>query len=488
MKITEDVIRLFAGSATVAANGKSLANKGSFISLSINQEANLLFGLCQGSGKTPYACSVDFAEPDKPIARCSCPSRQIPCKHAVGLLFCRLHNKTFAVAEIRESVVVKREKLKARAEKKADFAQKAAEENAAGNTPAPLTKQRASAAVKKCRAQLTGLELAEKILHNIVKGGLHSIDRHNEKLYAEQVKELGNYYIVGVQAALTDLLTAAAEGQKSQDFTQAVRQLSYLHALLQKAQAHMQNRISDLESFPELGSSALQAMLHSTIEERMGTAWKLSELAQHGLMLQNTKLIQLAFRVYEDEAKKEFVDESVWLSLTDRQIYLSKNFRPFKALKYIRAEDSVFLLIEPQELFIYPGDKNPRIRWDAATRREITAEDLVEAQAAGQVDFAAVLREVKNQLRAPLADKNPFVALKVAKLGQDDAGRCYVFDSQDTVIPLIPGQFGHLLRRLSREQAEGQVLVCRFAQNNESLLYGEPVALITDSAVIRFAY
>ncbi|MCL1791497.1 MAG: SWIM zinc finger domain-containing protein [Peptococcaceae bacterium] len=483
MKITEDLISLFAGSATVTANGKSLAGKGSFTSLSVSQEGDLFFGLCQGSGKTPYACSVDFAEPDKPVARCSCPSRQIPCKHAVGLLFCRLRNNTFVVAEVPEDIASKRKKLRAREEKKAS-------EGGAGSEKklVPLTKQRVSAASKKFQAQLEGLELAEKILHNIVKGGLHSIDRRNEKLYADQVKELGNYYISGIQAAMTDLLAAAAEGQKNQDFVQALRQLGYLNALLQKARAHTQNKIDDYATFPEVGSSASQAMLHSTIEEQMGTAWKLTELSQHGLVLQNARLIQLGFRVYEDTAKKEFVDESVWLSLTDKEIYLGKNFRPFKAQKYIRAEDSVFALIEPRELYIYPGDKNPRVRWDAATQRDITPEDLTEAQTAGRNDFAAVLKEVKNQLRAPLADKNPLYALKMVKLGMDDAGGYYAFDEQGANVPLVPGMFGHLFRWLSREQVEDRVLVCRFAQNSASLLYGEPVALITDTGVIRFAY
>src|SRR4051812_46519830 len=43
----------------------------------------LLWGKCQGSGKTPYQVSVDLAGP---AFRCSCPSRKLPCKHALALL------------------------------------------------------------------------------------------------------------------------------------------------------------------------------------------------------------------------------------------------------------------------------------------------------------------------------------------------------------------------------------------------------------------
>lgn len=43
----------------------------------------LVWGKCQGSGKTPYQVSVDTAAP---AYRCSCPSRKFPCKHALALL------------------------------------------------------------------------------------------------------------------------------------------------------------------------------------------------------------------------------------------------------------------------------------------------------------------------------------------------------------------------------------------------------------------
>lgn len=44
----------------------------------------LLWGSCQGSGKTPYTVAVDVTTP---TYRCSCPSRKFPCKHVLGLLF-----------------------------------------------------------------------------------------------------------------------------------------------------------------------------------------------------------------------------------------------------------------------------------------------------------------------------------------------------------------------------------------------------------------
>lgn len=43
----------------------------------------VLWGLCQGSGKNAYQVCVDLSGP---AYRCSCPSRKVPCKHALALL------------------------------------------------------------------------------------------------------------------------------------------------------------------------------------------------------------------------------------------------------------------------------------------------------------------------------------------------------------------------------------------------------------------
>lgn len=46
-------------------------------------DGNALWGLCGGSGATPYQTVVDTSGP---AYKCSCPSRKFPCKHALALL------------------------------------------------------------------------------------------------------------------------------------------------------------------------------------------------------------------------------------------------------------------------------------------------------------------------------------------------------------------------------------------------------------------
>ena len=49
----------------------------------ISGDGGLIFGACQGSGANPYRVVVDLSDLG---AKCSCPSRKFPCKHALALM------------------------------------------------------------------------------------------------------------------------------------------------------------------------------------------------------------------------------------------------------------------------------------------------------------------------------------------------------------------------------------------------------------------
>jgi hypothetical protein len=79
---TAEQIRTLAPDASAARAGEGLADPRRWSALGRTETA--AWGLCQGSGSSPYQTSVDLSGP---AYRCSCPSRKIPCKHALGLLF-----------------------------------------------------------------------------------------------------------------------------------------------------------------------------------------------------------------------------------------------------------------------------------------------------------------------------------------------------------------------------------------------------------------
>ena len=78
---TEEQVLATAPDASSVAAGKKLAVPGPWSDTGANE--TLVWGKCQGSGKTPYQTSVDIVAP---AYRCSCPSRKFPCKHAIALL------------------------------------------------------------------------------------------------------------------------------------------------------------------------------------------------------------------------------------------------------------------------------------------------------------------------------------------------------------------------------------------------------------------
>src|SRR4029079_2811607 len=75
----------------------------------------LVWGKCQGSGKSPYQVSVDLAGP---AFRCSCPSRKFPCKHEVSLPLLMLWVRGgVAVADAEQAAAFAQEWADGRSEK-----------------------------------------------------------------------------------------------------------------------------------------------------------------------------------------------------------------------------------------------------------------------------------------------------------------------------------------------------------------------------------
>lgn len=76
----EQVTRLAPDASSLSA-ARRLAAPGPWSDTGASD--TLLWGKCQGSGRTPYQVSVDLTGP---AFRCSCPSRKFPCKHGLALM------------------------------------------------------------------------------------------------------------------------------------------------------------------------------------------------------------------------------------------------------------------------------------------------------------------------------------------------------------------------------------------------------------------
>lgn len=469
-----------APNADAAKNGRSLVMKGSFTTLQKSDDETLLFGLCKGSGKEPYRCSADFIQPEKPVYRCSCPSRQFPCKHTLGLLYAWVQKKPFEVAEVPEEISSKREKAEVRAEKK-----KEREEQ-----PRTVNK---SALSKKIKAQQQGLDLLETLTHDLVRLGMGTTSAKTAEQIQEQAKQLSNAFLPGAQAAILGYvqLFLNSEGRfddgptparREQVYSEALDQLTRVHALIKQGRAYLEAQLAD----PELKPST-----DSAIAAWLGHAWQLRELRDAGLVQSQAELVQLAFNSHEDNARGEFIDTGVWFNLNSGHIQLTQNFRPFRAAKHIKADDSFFQVATISELFIYPGDVNPRIRWEGMIPRPLTSADFGRVTAAAKTDFAEVIKSVKQSIKNPLADKHPIVALRFERIGSVN-GETIVEDSKKVRLVFTDKGLSeepascHLIPLLPAELLTRQTLICRFRHDLDTRqLRIKPLSIVSGSQIVR---
>lgn len=473
-----------APNADAAKNGRGLVLKNKLANLHTSDDGGLIFGECAGSGKQPYQVSADYARPDQPAYRCSCPSRQLPCKHVLGLLYAFAQGKPFPVGPIPPELAAKREKLAARVEKKAT--------EAAG----PPKQVNVAALAKKVKAQLGGVDVLEKLTHDLVRLGVGNMNAKLAKEMAKQADQLGDAYLPGARAALYRYLQLFAddsgkfnEGKKKPSVaatervhTEALDQLARLHATIKQGRAYLAKRQDD----PNLALPT-----DSPIAAWLGHAWQLGELKACGLVEADAELVQLAFNSHDDPARQEFVDTGVWMTLGGGKIRVTQTLRPYKAAKFIKSEDSFFQVAQVKELCIYPGGVNPRVRWDGMTPRPLEPKDLATVRKHGQADFAAAVKDVKGSLKGPLADKTPILALNFKQIGT--VGDAFVAEDAkgDRLVLTDAGQSEeppscHLLPLLPKGALTGQTLIARFRHDLDTRkLQIKPLSIVTAEQVIR---
>lgn len=472
--LTESYIDACAPNAAASKNGRGLVKSGKFTKLWVSTDESLIFGECKGSGAKPYFPSVDFLTPEQPVYRCTCPSRQFPCKHTLGLMYAWVEKQSFVTADIPEDIQAKRQKAEKRIEK------------SKAEPTSEKKKSNKSAQLKKIKTQLEGLEQLEKIVERLLQSGLGTVDRQTLQWLKDQGKQMGSRYLTGIQFRLNELQQVLnADWDAELRYEKALELLMQVKALATKGTAYLQIKLER----PELEKDATNAL-----EEQLGHAWSLAELKELGLVVQDQELVQLAFVTHEDHARMEYVDTGIWLVLGTGQLVRQITYRPFKAAKFIKAENSVFDVVACKELYTYPGtDINPRVRWEESTIRLVAPTDIQQIRRWAQPSFKEGQKQVKNQWKNVLSDKNPLVLVAYDRVVKVEDSYVLV-DQAGTQIPLADGiLFGyesmHLLSLLQPELLRGQVMLLRFDYDwKTGRLQAMPLAIVSETEILRFMY
>lgn len=480
MKITEEWIIAQAPNSASVQNGKKLSQKGSFSERKKTEDETLFWADCAGSGKNPYHTSIDFSGDDTPTCRCSCPSRQFPCKHAIGLMFEIMEGKSFSVADIPEDIAGKREKKAARAAKKEEAPKEQAEKPKKTNN---------AAKAKKIQKQLEGIEKAEQMLSDLLLHGLGTLTGASVKNYEKLAKDLGSYYLTGAQTAFSRLAYEIAQIQKhpeQSDYSEAIRILIRLNALLQKSRVFLQEKLDNKNYDVE----------DNLLYEALGGIWKLDELEKIGSYQENAELVELSFDVIYDEAKKEYVDRGYWMELQSGKIYQTLNYRPLKALKHIKVEDTCFDMVKTPKLFCYPGTGNQRVRWDSFEMEPVSEEAIQKVFDHAQKDLSLAIKEVKNEIKNTLSEKYFAASLTFSQIGM--IGDELVLKGQDGQCIALrnraaDGESHHSIAKLknlpSKAWRENQVMLgLLFYDPTDARICMHPYSLITKDQIIRLQY
>src|SRR6266576_566865 len=407
MQIDEGYADSQAPTAAAIKNARGVVLKRKLVGLFRSADGTLLFGDCKGSGKDNYRPSADFSDPTKPVYRCTCPSHQFPCKHSLALLYALAQGAKFAQKDVPADITEKRAKIQQRVEKKKEEAVKPHKINT-------------SALKKKMQTQLEGIQLLESLVNDLVRAGLGTLNAKSARQMDEQAKQLGNAYLPGAQNALHALTGLFYRSEISSEdelkaserewvYSAALDQLNRLQSLCKQGRKYLNNRLEDPELKPET---------ETDIAAWLGHAWQLRELKDAALLQNNVELLQLAFNSHDDWTRKEFVETGVWLNLQTGAVQLTRNYRPYHAAKFIREDDSCFHIVVCPELYVYPGNLNPRVRWEASEPRPIAKTDFARAHGHAKPDLRAVLKDVKTLLKSPLGDRHPFALVDYRVLGR----------------------------------------------------------------------
>lgn len=456
-KITKEYIEQHAPDLSTIKNAQGLSKKGLFLNHSRNQEDDLYFAECSGSGKSTYKVSADFLKENQPIFRCSCPSRKLPCKHSIGLLEEILKGKTFNISDIPQDILNKREKQ----EKRKENAEKRASE------PAKPKKINKTARLKKINKQLEGLEIAQTMVDELLSKGLSLVESTPIKYYKDIAKTFGNYYLTGVQDCVLDLITAIKNIEaKEKNYQEVLLILVKINTLVKKSRDFLNQSLQDENAERQ----------DNELYEALGGVWKLEELNELGLKKENASLLELSF------VSKDELEQAYYIDIESGQINPFYNYRPAKSAKYIKEADCNFSVVNPKILTYYPGEQNQRIRWGEFSIRDIKKSDIESIRKYAQ-NIEVCLKNAKNYLKNPLSRKSLPAIIGYKQIGINENGDCILVDNQDNQIQLA----GNLRNELpTKELYENQVLFGEiFYEHLSKSIKILPLSIIDETKVIR---
>lgn len=417
-QLSAEQVRALAPDAASIKAGEGLATARKWLSIGRNDQ--VLWGQIKGSGSQPYQTRVWLADF---TAACTCPSRKLPCKHALGLLLLLTHSPQDApVADIPPFV---QEWLNKRAEKAANAEKKlqAKQEEAPLSVKAQADAAKREAAREKRMAE--GLDEFKLWLHDLTREGFTAHNLRSPDMWEQRAKRLNDAQLPGLARRMQELGLIAVTRESW--LPEVVAGLGQIHLAL----AAHQNR----EALTDLERLDLRRFLGAAQRETDISAE--SHLADHWLCLGE-----------RTENDGQLTVRRTWLWGTQSQ-------RSALLLTFAVGNQALAAGPTPQQTYaltlgFYPGN--------APLRAALIGGELVVVDApSGQppsVAIAEALRGVAEQLgRDPWTRLFPL--LIKARLGVDEQGGWWLADASGDALPITSQRSLYEWLALSRGEEAG---------------------------------
>ena len=338
---------------------------------------------------------------------------------------------------------------------------------------------------KKKEAQLEGLKVLENTLVNLIKTGLGAINtQHMQQEITHAVAAMGQYYLPGAQWLLRELLMENQAESKTLLTCGGMTTTKKIHVLVHQGSAYLEK---------QLARHSLSSNDYTIMEEWLGHAWRFTELRALGMGVHDANYIQLAFHHEAHEARGDLVDQGYWVQLGRENVYLTRHYRPIKAKSRVKSQDSCHHVMMPQEACQYPGTLNCRIRWQSASEREITRQDLEIVRSSGQNSLAQLANRAKKHLTSPLAHPYPAFLWRVKTVGKV-GGEILLEDDEQYRIKVTCPQFEYgkalddnINMALGAITPGDVLLLLLFYDHQNGEMRACPLSLVTEKHLVRFA-
>lgn len=486
--LTEQVVSEMAPNPKALLDGRGIVKKGALKKLGKNDDATLVFGLCQGSGKSPYEVSIDLETGgDRPTVRCSCPSHQFPCKHGMALMLAFVANgASFPVAAPPAGLLEKRQKIVQRAEKKA-------------TTPDEPKKVNKAALAKKTEEQSGALDTLETFVTDLVSGGLGGLTSKHIKAIDTQSKRMRDAQLGGAADTLLRLSALVSAEEDDDDDEEEGKKAA--RGLSEERQAQIASLVTKLWTTIRKGRRALEGKLEegatqgeadAQVEWILGKNYQLPELKAAGYWITDRTVIELAHERTDDPVTEMAATTGWLLDLGDGAVHRDWTSVPHNAMKFgAKLRSSRPGTVSVKEAALYPGDVvNRRIRWEdkLVTERPRIAADFAAIHAQAR-SLDALVKAFRNQIKNPLNEQEAVVLLAVARFGTsgdalvaEDAagGRLVIKDPRRTTFATSRN-----LRYAAGAFGAGSLAVRLHFDWTERAVLGQALALVAGDQHVR---